>query len=44
MEDEKKLENEELMGEPEIIQYVDNIQPLEYYLNEKPTVCDTIKY
>ncbi len=24
--------------------YVDNIQPLEYYLKEKPTLCDTITY
>jgi len=24
--------------------YVDNVQSLEYYLNEKPTICDTIKY
>jgi len=37
MEDEKKIETR-------INPYVNNLQTLEYYLNEKPTVCDTIKY
>ena len=44
MEDEKKIENEELIVETRINPYVNNLQTLEYYLNEKPTVCDTIKY
>jgi len=44
MEDDQKLEDEELMVEPEIKEYKVSIQSLEYYLNEKPTLCDTIKY
>ena len=45
MDNQPEIEELEEIKNPYVKNpYVDNVQSFEYYLNEKPTICDTIKY